>query len=424
MTELGPIADASSSDDVTTPGFPEITSEDFKAGFGESLRQTLDLETWSAGEDLSEVYGRIAEEVRGAIEQEETAHRQIRAIVFPRLGEYAGAPKGAGVYQADTVELERIHTGLLFNGGVEACDGTQHVHDTLPLTIFQIGVSLVSYQGQQGTWSHRLFRRDLRVTGGDPAEEMLKLLESRERRGGLNQPNRRDTLSELARRGIMSFAERAILLRRSNATWRMGHGNPAPYELITGSGYPDLMIESTKILRELVEDHEKFVFVASEPSDRVMLTIGQALRPLEYAVVGTLRDMIDKIIERGHYRFAEHKITSDTSWDGVRLKPDQWIRRFRDEVASKVVVGIYRATQVAPAQMFFAHVDHVHLAAHIVLADSVLQSHRGFPLLIDLADNVCGAVFGSDAMTGPIATAYAETGSPWRYLSERATRAN
>jgi hypothetical protein len=73
----------------------------------------------------------------------------------------------------------------------------------------------------------------------------------------------------------MAYAERAILLNRSTATWRMGHGNPAPYELITGSGNLDLMIESTKVIRELVERHQKFVFVASEPSDRVLLTIGQ-----------------------------------------------------------------------------------------------------------------------------------------------------
>lgn len=126
---------------------------------------------------------------------------------------------------------------------------------------------------------HRLFRRDLRMAGGNPTDEALRLLERREQRGGLNQPSRRDTLSELAQRGIMAYAERAILLERSTATWRMGHGDPAPYELITGSGNLDLMIEATNILRKLIEDHQKFVFVASEPTDRLFLTIEQALEP-------------------------------------------------------------------------------------------------------------------------------------------------
>jgi hypothetical protein len=319
-------------------------------------------------------------------------------------------------------DLEHIHRGLLFNGGVEACDGTQQVHDTLPLTIFQIGVSLVSYQGHQGTWGHRLFRRDLRVSTGDPTKEMQDLLERRSRRDGLNQPSQRDTLSELARRGIMSYAERAILLRRSNATWRVGHGNPAPYELITGSGSLDLMIESTKIIRELVEGHQRFIFVASEPRNRVLLTIGQALRPLEYAVVDTLHGVIERTVEHGHYRM---RVTADMTWDGVKLaRPEEWIRKFRDTVAPQVIVGVYRASQLSPAQVFFAHVNHADLAAHIALADSILQIHRGFPLLIDLADNVCRGVFGADTLAGPVSTAYADAGAPWRYLSERSTRRN
>jgi hypothetical protein len=400
-------------------GAPEVTAEQFRQSFGEDLRRTLDLSTWSAGEDLSADYRRVEEEVRAAVAREDVLLNKIRAEIFPRLGGYPGAPPGAGVYAATLPAIERIHRGLLFNGGIEACDATRRVHDTLPLTIFQIGVSLVSYQGNQGTWFQRLFRRDLRVAGGDPAEEMEQLLMRREQRGGLNQPSRRDTLSELAQRGIMAYAERAILLRRSTATWRMGHGNPAPYELITGSGNLDLMLESTKVIRELVEGHQKFVYVASEPSDRMLLTIGQALRPLEYAIVRTLRDVIDKTVEQGHYRM---RVTSDTTWDGVTLTPEQWIKRFRDDIAPQVVVGVYRATKLAPAQLFYAHVKHADIAAHIILADSILQEQRGFPLLIDLADNVCRGVFGSDTINAPISTAYADAGAPWRFQSERGTR--
>jgi len=398
---------------------PDVNPEEFREGFGEYLSDTLDLDTWSTGTDLNLIYGRLAEEVREALEQETALQKMIREEVFPRLSEYPGAPEGAGVFEANEEILEYIHRGLLFNGGVEACDGTQQTHDTLPLTIHQVGISLVSYQGNQGTWGQRLYRRDLRVSGKNPVEEMVEILERRERRGGLNQSDRRNTLSELARRGIMAHAERAILLHRSDATWRMGHGNPAPYELITGSGSLDLMIESTKIIRDLVESHQKFVFVASEPRDRVLLTIGQALPPLKYAVVTTLKDMIDKIVDKGHYRM---NITVDSTWDGVRLGPEEWIKKFRDVVAPQVVVGVYRATRLAPAQMFFAHVDHADIAAHIALADSVLQEHRGFPLLIDLAHNVCQGVFGGDALMGPVATAYADAGAPWRYLSERMSR--
>ena len=72
--------------------------------------------------------------------------------------------------------------------------------------------------------------------------------------------------------------------------------------------------------------------------------------------------------------------------------------------------------------MFFAHRDHADLAAHIVMADSVLQAHRGFPLLIDLADTSAVAFSAATPLAGRVSAAYAGVNAPWRYLSERATR--
>lgn len=405
--------------DVDPVAPAEVTPEEFSEGFGENIHQTLDVDTWRSGEDLGAIYRRIEAEVRDAVRQEESYRKTIREVVFPRLAASYGAPRGAGMHPVDKGHLERVHRGILFNGGIEAADGTLLSHDSLPLTIFQIGVSLVSYQGHQGIWSHRLFRRDLRVSGGDPTQEAIELLERRRQRDALNHGTRRDTLSRLARLGIMSYAERAILLRCSKATWRMGHGNPAPFELLTGSGSLDLMVESTKLIRELIEGHQKFVYVASEPRDRFLLTVGQSLRPLEYAIVRSLRDVIYWTVEHGVRR---GRSSVDTTWDGKKLTPSEWLVRFRDEVAPRVVVGVYRATRLAPPQVFYAHQDHADLAAHIAVADSVLQEHRGFPLLIDLADTVCRSVFGRETLEGPVSSAYAEAGTPFRYLSERNTR--
>jgi hypothetical protein len=43
-------------------------------------------------------------------------------------------------------------------------------------------------------------------------------------------------------------------------------------------------------------------------------------------------------------------------------------------------------------------------------------------VLIDLAHHVCDAVFG-DTLKGLTEAAYAAAGAPWRYFSERITRA-
>jgi hypothetical protein len=398
-------------------GIPALRPEDYRKTFGEELQATLNVDNWRAGRDLGAEYRRIEAEIREAVAREGGWQRRIREEVHPRLAWGEGAPKGAGRYAVPAAELEEVTRGLLFNGGVEACDGNIQVHDTLPLTIYQIGVSLVSYAGDQGTWYQRLFRRDLRQQHADPAEEALELLARRDRRGGLNHPAEDDALSQLAQRGIMSYAERAVLLKQAKSVWRVGHGSPAPHELF--AHFTDLTIESIKVIRGLVEDHQKFVFVASEGGTRLLLTIGDALYPLEYAIVGTLQERLADFLDQWRCGMPP---TVDTTWDGHTLTPEQWVRRFRDEVAPKVVVGVYRATLLAPAQLFYAHVDHADIAARVALADSVLQEERGFPLLITLADRVCGSVYGGGSLSNLASVAYAAAGVPFRYQSERSTR--
>lgn len=413
---MSPMGEPLSADDQHDPRF--VDRQSYEAAFGESLAQTLDPDTWRTGQDLDELYARVRSELGAALEQERRTLPAIREHVFPRLRSRHHAPREAGVHTARLADVECIHRGLLFNGGVAACDATQAVHDTLPLTVFQFGVSLVAYDGNHGTWSHRLFRRDLRLTGVDPVEEAVTLLERRATRSGEERVSRRDALSALAREAIMSYAERAILLTRATAVWRLGHGSPAPYELITGSGSPDLMVRATKLIETLVCDQQRFVFVPSAPAKRELLTIGQALEPLEYAIVDRYSEHVWRTIEHGDYRM---RTTEDTRVAGRRLTPEEWIRRFRDQVADRVVVGVYRASRIAPPRLFYAHEDYAHLAAQIALADSLLQEHRGFPMLIDLADRLCAASFG-ESLTGAVREAYAEAGVPLRYEAERRTR--
>lgn len=380
---------------------------EFEDAYGESFSKTLDLDTWILGEDLAEMYGRLEREIADAVAMEDSYRKTIRKEVFTKIKSSPGAPRNAGVYQAKREDLERIHKGLLFNGGVEACDGTSVVHDTLPLTITQIGVCLVSYNGNQGAWAHRLFRRDLRSKLTDPVEEVLTVLERRE--GRESQGLGGEKLSELARRGIMTYAERAILKDKSQALWRMGHGNLVAYELITGLWASRK--ERIQLSLDLIDwfvNYKRFVFVPSAPRKRHWLMIGNALKPMEYAIVQTLQPDIENMLDSGGYR--------DES--GVR----PLMKSFAKETASKIVVGLYRVWEAAPPYLFYAHIDNAEMAAHIAMADSLLQEHRGFPMLIDLADTVCSTTFGLDTFLPSVQTAYAELGQPFQYLGERETR--
>ncbi len=392
------------------PVEPEATGlSEYEDAFGEKPAETLDLDTWVAGEDLPALYARLEQEVQEAVEEEEGRREHIRRVVFPQIAAGPFAPPAAGLHRFTPAMIERAHKGFLFNGAVEGADGTLAIHDTLPVTITQVGVCLVSYHGLSGSYVHRLFRKDLRNRGGDPVREVLDLLKRRQQRGSTDHDEPKDPFnSNLFSRSVMAWAERAFLLERSEAKWRMGHGNPTPYELITGRWASDLVMQEAALdlMRRLILDHRRFVYVPSAPSERWLLTLGNALLPLEYLVVETHLPFLDRIVESGAYGKEARK----------------HVERFVEEVGPQIVRGLYRVSEAAPPYLFYAHRDFVHEAALIAMADSALQLHRGFPMLIDLADRLCRASFGADDFLASVRLAHSQNGSPFRYLGERETR--
>lgn len=383
-----------------------IEAEDFLTSYGEALAQTLDLDTWESEPDLASIFEQLDQEVSQAITQEDEYCKRIRQVVFPAITARPHAPKEAGVFQVKIEDLKITQQNVLFNGAVEACDGTHAEHDTLPLSITQLGVCLVSYAGKQNAWVQRLFRRDLRVRGMDPVEEALSLLEQRTMRSGLNQSERRDHLSELGRRGILAYAERAVLLKKSTAPWRLGQGHPAPYELLTGAGSMELLLAGLEMLSQFILGHKRFVYIANRPEEKLLLTIGNALRPLEFAILETAEHRLSLIIEEGHLRGAYRERA----------------REFYNDTASKIVAGVYRTSLEAPPQVFYAHADFAQEAALIAMADSVLQAYRGVPALLDLATTVCHTTFGAEAFNSAVRSAYARQGNAFKYLGEHGAR--
>jgi hypothetical protein len=400
---------ASASDDDPF----SISARTFEEQFDENIRQTLDVERWRLGNDLDAEYQRIEHEVREAEKIETAKAKQIREELLPWLAALPNMPKNAGKHGTTPEDIASVHRGLLFNGGVEACDGTIQIHETLPLTIYQIGVSLVSYRGDQGTWGQRLFRRDLRQKGVD-VEEMMQLLERRAKRDASARMPGQDRLGELVQKAILDYAERAILLRRSEAAWRLGHGNPVTYELLTGGGNLELMVEATRVLRELVEVRQKFLFVAGEPREALFRTIGQALRPMEYAIIGTLNERLDTWLHQERFKIG---VSTRLMWDDELITPAEWIPRVIERVASKIVVGLFRPTILAPAQSFYAHIDHSDIAGHIALADSMLKE-QGTSMLLEMAHRVCASVFG-ESLEALAQSAYIAAGAHERFFGGR-----
>lgn len=378
-----------------------LSTSQFAAAFGESLESVLDLATWRGGTDLQSLYERLELDTRigDALAQEDRAAAAIRSEIIPRLRDpdRPGAPPLAGVWRVQLDDLEKVHRGTLFSGDVDACDSTVQVHESLALTIVQIGIALVGYQGEEGTWSHRLYRRDLQGSPQNTVELARQLLEIRDPHSPRGPDDARNPITELGRRGITSYAERAVLTRMSDATWRMGSGSPAPYELLTGAGAMDLVLPSIDVLEELLVEHRKFIFVPTR-GHRSLLTIGRALAPLEFAVIHRLRGYITDMVEAGH----------------LRGKALQRAKEFVSGAGEEVAVGVFRASTQAPPYVFYASADEelCAQAAAIALADAVIQEHRGYPMLLDMARQFCTAAFSREEFLGPIQAAYAARNEP------------
>src|SRR6516164_7123507 len=272
------------------------------------------------------------------------------------------------------------------------------------IKMIQIGVALVNYCGDNGTWAHRIYRRDVRMRGGSLVEDAIAILERRRRDG-----DRKPSVTELLRRAVMTFGERAVLTHKASAPWRMGHGNPLDYALLTGSGDHRIIGLALPVLRDLVLDHRQFVFVPSETKDELLLTIGNALLPLEYAIVKDFSDYLADVLA-GHYR--------GEGFEEMRVR----LEDFSAAAGPSLVMGVFRASAFAPAQIFYAHVEHAHEAALIAMADAMLVDHRGFPMLLDLADRLSVGLLGPETLVRPTTAAYAQAQQGTQYLPERRTR--
>jgi hypothetical protein len=168
----------------------------------------------------------------------------------------------------------------------------------------------------------------------------------------------------------------------------------------------ELLDHSLEMLRALLLEHKRWVFVPSAPKDLLLLTIGQALNPLEYAIIETARHKMEGITAGGSYdRRYETKVS-----------------HFVAEAGPQIVRGVYRASRLAPPYVFYAHAECAHEAALIALADSTMHEHRGFPMLIELADRICAGTFGAQALATQMEVSYAAQGVPFEYLPERSTR--
>lgn len=378
---------------TAAPG--SAAGKSYQDATGETLSQTLDIESWDPAHRMAERFERLQKEIVEAQIRERASRREIREHAFPLIAKIEGAPKYAGVHEVKLQDLKSVQSELLFSGHVQAADGASVIHHTLPVTVVQTAIALANYLGEHGTWGHRIFQKDVKVSGRTPLERTLQLLERRKREQDQDEAG----ISDMLRRGLMANAELAVLARKADAPWRMGHGHPLPKELLTGAGIPELIELSIPLFDELLLTHKKFVYVPKGSNSRLLQTIGDALLPLEFAIIENLDGYMSGVIDEGHYgtgRFQQ-----------ARRK----LGEFQAEANGRLVAGVFRVSPFAPSQVFYAHADTAPEAALISMADAILVEARGFPMLLDIAGGICREMFPPDAIFNSAAATMAKLNS-------------
>jgi hypothetical protein len=371
-------------------GGVNFSIDSFQQAFGVDFNDTIDIDKWNPGLDLEKFIPKIADDWLKVKARQNDNQKAIRESFFPRIKNLANVPYAGLCENISEIKdlIEKVQKGFLFNGAVTACASTIASYQTVPLTVNQVGVCLINYERQNGTYTHTLIRSpELRFENGNSFQNAVNLY--KRRKSEEDGQNKERKMSDIAVRGIRAYMERLLLLERKNekSKWILGNGEPMPHELMRGfwAGKKELSEKSLGLIKKIVE-HQRFVYVQDCENFEDLWMLGDALLPFEYLVIDSIENILTQRIISGNIR---QPIRDD-------------YMNFAKEIGSKIVQGIYRVSAQAEPQIFYGHIDHIRTAALVAMADSIFQLHKGTPMLLDLASNICKISFNQNDLASTI----------------------
>ena len=121
-------------------------------------------------------------------------------------------------------------------------------------------------------------------------------------------------------------------MEEATSVWRLGHGTPAPLELLTGSGSMALIDEMLPVLEDLLLLEKHWIFIPDTLSNRALATLANALDPGQVAILQEGRVLLDIMVESGTFDI-DHK---------------RRVQAFAARAGEAMVIGGFRATPYAP----------------------------------------------------------------------------
>lgn len=325
----------------------------------EKFLSLVDLDNWQSLEDFFETCDeKLYEDVKGTLEK----RQQLREVLLKD-------PAFRDRVRTVKPELRKWAKEELFNGSVCAVDGTLSIVPSTSGGRARIGVVATSYKADKIERVVFVSYRQLAEPVTDPADYFKKLK-------SLN------TTSSLFMRAVMAYAERDLALRRPEK-WKFVHGELLPYELRTGLGKTQALPQCLTLGKRLVESQCTIAIVeGSEDID--LLNAVEMLEKFEYVEARGLDHDLEQYLDG----------IPDPDNPGERLRGAHFnendqrrFREFVDKYAKQIRVGIFKVG-LKPF-IFQAHADNFEKAAALVMTDASMQPLRGFPLLLDYADQIC-----------------------------------
>ena len=283
----------------------------------------------------------------------------------------------------------------LFSGKVCGVDGNRVSFVTLPNVHCRIGIAGLSYKSdEKGVSNISYYFDETTVPLSDeqvdnPAEFLSEV-----------DKKRKTESIDFYIGALMFFREREFALKERKEEWKIVHGPLVPIELIRYD-------EGYDLIKDLVEA-KKIMGVISESRDTFAKIVGSILEPGQYY----------KGVSK-HEKLFRHFNTPELEH---RLKEKPWQRFFNGKIGEKIITGVYRTG--VRSYSFEAHVDCFEEAMALIMADSMLQTEKGFPFLIDMADHYCATYFAASEFKQSLGNHLLNLGVEeyGQELSERAMR--
>ncbi len=288
---------------------------------------------------------------------------------------------------------------LLIKGEIVGIDGTIATHKTITGTMAQLGVVAVNYLNEK--IQHSYFISEARFKQN--IENVTEYLYSHE---PINK-----IISSVVLRAALQVRERELGLDdKFKDKYKIYHGPLIPFEMLANPGKADFkVLDVTLEVLEKIINNKKCLSVVSRSQNDAYIRIGLSLNKGEYIQLKKsvgLEILEDRTLLKDKERWREEDYLL--------------VNNFVNKRVTKIKVGLIKVSQ--RPYVFHAHEDIFDQAARIIYRDSLFQKEKGFPLLIDYADNLCSTFFKASDFNNIIEYQLAKEGEYFSESSEENLR--